>query len=303
MTPSFARQCIWGCGRMWSRKSACAKRRSSPLKRPCRQRKRCSNPAVKKSLSPSASHSLKFTNLNKVFYPAEGIVKRDLLNYYDAVADLILPHLKDRPLSLKRYPNGITQQFFFQKDAPLTFAPWLRTEEIYSDHNEAPIRYVFAQDRASLLYLVNLGCIDHNPWMSRSPTLDNPDFVLIDLDPQDCPFDMIVEAALLVRDKLQAIGLAGYPKTTGGDGMHVYIPLEPIYSYEESRTFAELLSHLVVREQAELVHHAADAFRSGKRAACISIGCRTANPRPSPRRMCCERIPVRPWPRRSIGAR
>jgi bifunctional non-homologous end joining protein LigD len=198
------------------------------------------------------SHPLKFTNLNKVFYPAEGIVKRDLLNYYDAVAPLILPHLKDRPLSLKRYPNGITQQFFFQKDAPLTFAPWLRAEEIQSDHKEAPIRYVFAEDRASLLYLVNLGCIDHNPWMSRSPTLDNPDFVLIDLDPQDCPYDMIVEAALLVREKLDAIGLKGYPKTTGGDGMHIYIPLEPVYSYEESRTFAEILAHLVQRDRPEL---------------------------------------------------
>jgi len=197
-------------------------------------------------------HPLKFTNLNKVFYPAEGFVKRDLLNYYDAVADLILPHLKDRPLSLKRYPNGIEQQFFFQKDAPLTFAPWLRAEEIYSDHNEAPIRYVFAQDRASLLYLVNLGCIDHNPWMSHTPTLDNPDFVLIDLDPQDCPYDMIVEAALLVRQKLDAIGLKGYAKTTGGDGMHIYIPLEPIYSYEESRTFAEILAHLVQRDRPEL---------------------------------------------------
>ena len=197
-------------------------------------------------------HPLKFTNLNKVFYPAEGIVKRDLLNYYDAVAALILPHLKDRPLSLKRYPNGIEQQFFFQKDAPLTFAPWLRTEEIQSNHTEAPIRYVFAEDRASLLYLVNLGCIDHNPWMSHSPSLDNPDFVLIDLDPQECPYDKIVEAALLVRQKLDAIGLKGYPKTTGGDGMHIYIPLEPIYSYDESRTFAEILAHLVQRDRPEL---------------------------------------------------
>jgi bifunctional non-homologous end joining protein LigD len=195
---------------------------------------------------------LKFTNLNKIFYPAEAITKRDVINYYDAVADLILPHLKDRPLSLKRYPNGIAEQFFFQKDTPLTFAPWLRTEEIYSDHNEGPIRYVFAQDRASLLYLVNLACIDHNPWMSRSQSLDNPDFVLIDLDPQDCPFELIVEAALLVRAKLEAIGLRGYPKTTGGDGMHVYIPLEPDYTYAESRTFAEILAHLVTRDRPEL---------------------------------------------------
>ncbi len=195
---------------------------------------------------------LKFTNLNKVFYPAEGYTKRDILNYYDSVADLILPHLKDRPLSLKRYPNGIEQQYFFQKDAPLTFAPWLRTEEIYSEHNDGPIRYVFADDCTSLLYLVNLGCIDHNPWMSRAQSLDNPDFVLIDLDPQDCPFDLIVEAALLVREKLEAIGMEGYPKTTGGDGMHIYIPIEPIYSYEESRTFAEILAHLVQSERPEL---------------------------------------------------
>jgi bifunctional non-homologous end joining protein LigD len=195
---------------------------------------------------------LKFTNLSKVFYPDEGITKRDILNYYDAVAGLILPHLKDRPLSLKRYPNGITQQYFFQKDVPPTFASWLRTEEIYSNHTEGPTRYVFAEDRASLLYLVNLGCIDHNPWMSCSPTLDNPDFVLIDLDPQDCPFDLIVEAALLVREKLAAIGLEGYPKTTGGDGMHVYIPIGPDYTYDESRTFAEILAHLVQRDRPEL---------------------------------------------------
>ena len=118
------------------------------------------------------SQTLKFTNLKKVYYPDEGYTKRDVLNYYDGVADLILPHLKDRPLSLKRYPNGIKQDYFFQKDAADSFAPWLRTERIDDIH------YVFAEDRASLLYLVNLGCIDHNPWMSRSPSLDNPDFIL-----------------------------------------------------------------------------------------------------------------------------
>jgi bifunctional non-homologous end joining protein LigD len=191
-------------------------------------------------------HTLKFTNLKKIFYPAEGYTKRDVLNYYDGVADLILPHLKDRPLSLKRYPNGIQEAFFFQKDAPESFAPWLRTEPIDSIH------YVFAEDRASLLYLVNLGCIDHNPWMSRWPTLDHPDFVLIDLDPQECPFDRIVDAALLVRQLLDGIGLEGYPKTTGGDGMHVYIPVEPVYTYDETRTFAELIARLAAREKPDL---------------------------------------------------
>src|SRR5581483_10915535 len=99
---------------------------------------------------------------------------------------------------------------------------------------------------------VNLGCIDHNPWMSRSPDLDNPDFVLIDLDPQECPFDMIVDAALLVKRVLDRIGLAGYPKTTGGDGLHVYIPVEPVYIYEETRTFAELIARLVFQDNPDL---------------------------------------------------
>ncbi|PWU09522.1 MAG: DNA ligase D [Terriglobia bacterium] len=196
--------------------------------------------------------TLKFTNLNKVFYPDEGYTKRDVLNFYNDIADLIVPHLKDRPLSLKRYPNGIKEEFFFQKNVPGAFAPWLRTELIQSEHNHGPIKYVFAGDRASLLYLVNLGCIDHNPWMSRSQSLDNPDFVLLDLDPQECPFEMIVDAALLVKRVLDQIGLEGYPKTTGGDGMHVYIPLEPVYTYEEARTFAELIARLVFDKKPDL---------------------------------------------------
>jgi bifunctional non-homologous end joining protein LigD len=152
--------------------------------------------------------------------------------------------LRDRPLSLKRYPDGIQKEFFFQKNVHEHFPDWLRTELIESDHAGKPIKYCFAQDRASLLYLVNLGCIDHNPWMSRSPRLDYPDYVLIDLDPQECSYDRIVEAALLVKGLLDRIGLTGYPKTTGGDGMHVYVPVEPVYTFEETRTFAELLARL-----------------------------------------------------------
>jgi bifunctional non-homologous end joining protein LigD len=201
---------------------------------------------VKEASLRIGSQTLKFTNLKKVYYPDEGYTKRDVLNYYDGVADLILPHLKDRPLSLKRYPNGIKQDYFFQKDAADSFAPWLRTERIDDIH------YVFAEDRASLLYLVNLGCIDHNPWMSRSPSLDNPDFILIDLDPQECLYDKIVDAALLVKRVLDRIGLTGYPKTTGGDGMHVYVPVEPVYSYEETRTFADLISRLAIAEDPNL---------------------------------------------------
>jgi bifunctional non-homologous end joining protein LigD len=195
---------------------------------------------------------LTFTNLNKIYYPEEGYTKRDLLNYYYQVADLILPYLRDRALSLRRYPDGIHGESFFQKEAAEHFPDWLRVEPIYSEHNDAPIRFVVADDLSSLLFLANLGCIDQNPWMSRIGSLEHPDFLLIDLDPQQCDYDRIVEAALLVRVKLEQLGLTGYPKTTGGDGMHIYVPLEPVYSYEQVRSFAQILSHLVAAERPGL---------------------------------------------------
>ena len=198
-------------------------------------------------------HRLKLTNLPKVFYPGEGIAKRDVINYYDAVAPLILPHLRDRPLSLKRYPNGINEQYFFQKDAEGKVPDWVRLEPIFSDHNQDKIHYIICNDRATLIYLANLASIDQNPWMSRVGSLDNPDFALIDLDPTEgCPYNQIVEAAQLVKKTLDSIGLTGYPKTTGGDGMHIYIPLEPIYTFEQVRSFAELLSILVINQKPEL---------------------------------------------------
>jgi bifunctional non-homologous end joining protein LigD len=195
---------------------------------------------------------LKLTHLNKVFYPAEGYIKRDLLNFYDAVADLLLPYLKDRPLSLKRYPDGIGGEYFFQKDTHDRFPSWLRAEPIYSEHKKAPTRWTLADNRAALLYLTNLGCIDQNPWMSRVGSLEHPDFLLIDLDPQGCEFERIVEAAQLVRKKLDLVGLEGYPKTTGGDGMHIYVPLEPAYTYEQVRSFAEVIARVVSSERPDL---------------------------------------------------
>jgi bifunctional non-homologous end joining protein LigD len=192
---------------------------------------------------------LKFTNLNKVFYSADGYSKRDVINFYAAVADLLVPHLQGRPLSLKRYPNGIDQDYFFQKDAS-GFPDWLHREEL-ADDEESKTR-VICDDKASLLYLANLGCIDQNPYMSRHGTLEHPDFILIDLDPYHCGYDRIVEAAQLVREKLRLIGLTGYPKTTGGNGMHVYVPVEPIYSSAQTRQFAEILARWVAAERPDL---------------------------------------------------
>lgn len=195
---------------------------------------------------------LKFTNLNKLYYPQEGYTKRDVINYYNAVSPLILPHLIDRPLSLRRYPDGITGESFFQKDAAEHFPEWLRRVPIFSEHNQAPIHFVVADDKASLLFLANLGCIDQNPWMSRVASIEHPDFLLIDLDPQDCGYDKIVEAAQLVRQKLERVELEGYPKTTGGDGMHIYVPLEPVYTYEQVRSFTEVLARILATERPDL---------------------------------------------------
>jgi bifunctional non-homologous end joining protein LigD len=197
-------------------------------------------------------HRLKFTNLNKVFYPAEGYTKRDVINYYHDVAPLLVPHLAGRPLSLKRYPNGIDGEYFFQKDAPASFASWLRTENIVAEENAQAKRFVVCDDEAALLYLANLGCIDQNPWFSRVGSLDCPDFIVLDLDPYHCGFDRIVEAAQLVRRKLADLELEGYPKTTGGDGMHVYVPIAPDYTYQQVRTFAEIVARLVIAERPEL---------------------------------------------------
>jgi bifunctional non-homologous end joining protein LigD len=202
--------------------------------------------ALKEAEITIDGHRLKFTNLDKLFYPKDGYRKRDLLNYYDAVAPLLVPHLQGRPLSLKRYPNGIDKPFFFQKQIAESFPKWLHTA--VADE----IEYVIGDDRATLLYLVNLGCIDHNPWMSRLETLENPDYVLIDLDPYECSYEKIVEAALWVRAKLDRIELVSYPKTTGGDGIHIFVPLEPVYTYVQVRSFAEVLAALGAAARPDL---------------------------------------------------
>jgi bifunctional non-homologous end joining protein LigD len=197
-------------------------------------------------------HRLKFTNLDKVFFPNDGWKKRDVLEFYDRVSPWLLAHLKDRPLSMKRYPNGIAGEYFFQKNAPSHFPEWLHLEPITEHHPPKVNQYPVANDRASLLYLVNLGCIDHNPWMSRTGTLEHPDWMLLDLDPVDTSFDHIVEAMLVVREVLSQVGLKGYPKTTGGDGMHIYVPLDPVYTYEQVRSFAEIVTHLALDREPNL---------------------------------------------------
>ncbi len=196
-------------------------------------------------------HTMRFKNLNKVFYPREGYTKGDVINYYAAVSEWLIPHWKDRPLSLRRYPDGIEGEGFFQKNAATGFPDWVRLQTIIAeDHKERT--QVVGDGKALLIYMANLGCIDQNPWMSHVETLDSPDFILIDLDPSECSYDRIVEAAQYVRRKLDLLGLTGYPKTTGGDGMHIYVPLQPVYSYDQSRGLAEILARIAAAERHDL---------------------------------------------------
>ena len=195
--------------------------------------------------------AIRIKNCGKPYWPKDGYVKRDMLNYYDAVADLLIPHWKDRPLSLRRYPDGIEGEGFFQKNVDASFPSWMRTE-IVEEEGEEPRRRIVGAGRAELIYLANLGCIDQNPWMSRVGSIEHPDFVLIDLDPYECSYDRIVEAAQAIRARLEVLGLRGYPKTTGGNGMHLYVPVEPVYVYAQTKAFAEILARLMAAERPDL---------------------------------------------------
>jgi bifunctional non-homologous end joining protein LigD len=198
--------------------------------------------------------ALRLSNLNKVYFPESGYTKRDLLAYYYHTADHLLPFLEGRPLVLRRYPNGIAGTPFFQKDAGETAPDWMQTVDVYSEEKRRHVPYFVANDRAALLYLTNLGCIDHNPWSSRRDDLEHPDYFFFDLDPTEgTQYSTVVEVAQAVLKKLLALGLAVYLKTSGATGLHLYLPVESGYTYEQVRTFAEIIGRLVARENPQKV--------------------------------------------------
>jgi len=190
------------------------------------------------------SHSLKLTHLNKVFWSDQNYSKGDLINYYRQVAPYILPYLKDRPESLNRFPNGIQGSSFFQKDMGALHPEWVKTEKIYSESNDKEINYLVCQNEATLIYMVNLGCIEINPWSSRIAQLENPDYVIIDIDPLNISFDFVIETALAVKEVLDQVRIKAYCKTSGATGLHVYIPLGAKYHYEQARQFAKVIAFL-----------------------------------------------------------
>jgi bifunctional non-homologous end joining protein LigD len=201
----------------------------------------------------SDGHRLHLTHLNKIYFPQVGLKKRDLLAYYYRMAGYILPFLKDRPLVLRRYPDGVDGKVFFQKEAPSFIPEWIETATVYSDERGGEMQYLMANNRAALLYLTNLGCIDHNPWSSSAKTQHNPDYVFFDLDPTPgTPFSTVLQVARGIYQLLKSIRLQCFLKTSGASGFHIYVPLEPRYTYEQTRTFAEVVGRLVAAENPKL---------------------------------------------------
>src|SRR5258706_131390 len=189
--------------------------------------------------------TLKLTNQNKIYFPGEGITKGDLINYYSEISSVILPYLKDRPQSMNRFPNGIQQGSFYQKDVDKKTIPeWVTTEKVYSESNKKNINYLICNDKATLIYMANLGCIEINPWNSRITNLHNPDWMVIDLDPEKIPFKEVARAAQEVRKVLDELEIESYCKTSGATGLHIYVPLAAKYDYDVVKEFAELIAHI-----------------------------------------------------------
>jgi bifunctional non-homologous end joining protein LigD len=199
------------------------------------------------------NRELKLSNLDKVFFPVEGITKGDLLEYYRAVAPALLPHLRDRPFTMVRWPDGVEGGRFFQKDAPSHMPEWIPTFRTQVSTRENPrtrkwVNFPVVNDELALLWMVNMGCIDMNTWYSRIDKPDRPDWVLFDLDPSpDVGFKETVQVALLVKQALDAFGLAGFPKTSSAEGMHILVPIERRYTYADTRQFAEIVAGAIAR--------------------------------------------------------
>jgi bifunctional non-homologous end joining protein LigD len=209
---------------------------------------------------------LRLSNLNKVYWPGEGVTKGDLLAYYWNVADLLLPHLRDRPLTMKRMPNGLAGEPFYEKQVPAHAPEWLPTAAVPTEEDSRVVEFVLAQDRASLLYVVNLGCIEMHPLHARAGSLDRPDYAFFDLDPfEPYTYADVRTVATLVKVVLDGLGLRGYAKTSGATGMQVFVPLDGTHTHHDAREFVERVGRLVVRaypEKATMAWPVAD--RAGK---------------------------------------
>ncbi|HSD48505.1 MAG TPA: non-homologous end-joining DNA ligase [Actinomycetota bacterium] len=212
---------------------------------------------------------LRLSNLTKVFWPDEGYTKGDLIAYYFNVADLILPHLGDRPLTMKRMPDGLAGGFFYEKTAPSHTPDWIARCTVASeDAKTGAIGYLMVNDLPTLLYVANLGCIEMHPLHSRCDAVGTPDYLFFDLDPMEATFEQVLRVALHVRAALDALGLASYPKTSGATGVQIYVPVERGYSYEQVRDFVGAVGRMIERADRE---HVTMAWKIERRTGKVFI--------------------------------
>ncbi len=185
-------------------------------------------------------------NLDKPFFP-DGYTKGDLIQYYASIAPVLVPHLTGRAIVMARYPDGWSGEWFYEKQAPGHQPDWMPLAPIHSEHRGEPIEFVTAEDRESLMWLANMGCIEIHPWLSRMDSLESPDFAIFDLDPAEgATWRQVKDVAFLLRMALQALGLESYPKVSGATGLHIYVPLDPVHSYRQVRGFVETVGRLAL---------------------------------------------------------
>jgi len=214
-------------------------------KPPKKERKTLLNPTEEAQTRAIGGHNLGFSNLSKIFWPREKLTKREMINYYYQVAPYMLPYMKDRPQTLNRHPHGIAGESFYQKNVKGKVPEWIETFPYYSETDAEEKEFLVCTDEASLLYIASLGCIEMNPWSSRRQSPENPDWCIIDLDPDKNTFDQVIKAAQVTKEILDAIEVPAYCKTSGSTGLHIYIPLAAKYSYEDSKEFARSIVKIV----------------------------------------------------------
>lgn len=207
-------------------------------------------PAAKET-SPSKDTGLELTHLDKVFFPKHKYTKGDLIEYYKSVAEYMLPYLKDRPCSMLRMPNGITGQGFFQKNNEHLPA-WVPSADIFSESNHADLHWIVGGELDTLLYMVQLGCVEINPWNSRVKSLNKPDWIVVDLDPEGVTFEDVIAVAQTVKEVCDEWGIPVYPKTSGKTGIHIYIPMHAKYTYEQGKNLAHLIVLEVNKRQPDI---------------------------------------------------
>jgi bifunctional non-homologous end joining protein LigD len=209
---------------------------------------------------------LTLSNLDKVLYPKAGFTKAQVIDYYLRAAPAVLPHLRDRPLTLKRYPNGVDAPFFYEKNAPSHRPPWVKTAAVWSEHNEREMLFVLAQDEATLAWAANLADLELHVPLHRHRDLDRPDSVVFDLDP-GAPADLVqcCEVGLILRDAFERLGLRTFAKVSGSMGLQLYVPLNTPVSYDQTKAFARAVADgLAAQRPALIVSNMKKSLRAGK---------------------------------------